>query len=267
MIAKIKRFFLLSFSEKMKIIHSHFTDRLIFAIPVVFFNRYSLTFLPCSFIDGRYPQYYKLYNKFRKFNKTNGGDLSRIISMILNIENIFDEKNIEGDFAELGVWRGNSAQVLAYYAKKYNRKCYLFDTYDGFNANDLKGFDSRFDRDKALFSDTSINLVREVIGEEYLSNCEILPGYFPASVPPNLKNKSFSVVSLDADLYEPMRAGLEYFFPLMSNGALFLLHDYSSGYWKGCKRAIDEFCVKENQFLVLIPDKSGSAFIRVQKHK
>lgn len=33
----------------------------------------------------------------------------------------------------------------------------------------------------------------------------------------------------------------------------------------GCKRAIDEFCDKENQLLVLMPDKSGSKFIRVQK--
>ena len=107
--------------------------------------------------------------------------------------------------------------------------------------------------------------MKEVIGEDYLSNCEFVPGYFPASAPATLENKSFSVVSLDADLYAPMKAGLEYFFPLMGNGSLFLLHDYSSGCWDGCKRAIDEFCDKENQFLVLMPDKSGSAFIRVQK--
>ena len=183
--------------------------------------------------------------------------------MMLNIENICGVKNVKGDFAELGVWRGNTAQVLAYYAKKYERKCYLFDTFEGFNSNDLIGFDSKFRTN--LFSDTSLSLVKEVIGEDYLFNCELVPGYFPTSAKQISKNKMFSVVSLDADLYKPMKAGLEYFFPLMSNGGLFLLHDYSSGYWDGCKRAIDEFCDKENQLLVLMPDKSGSAFIRIRK--
>jgi len=42
-------------------------------------------------------------------------------------------------------------------------------------------------------------------GGDYLLNCEFVPGYFPASAPPNLKNKSFSVVSLDADLYKPIK--------------------------------------------------------------
>ena len=264
MFTKIRKFISFPFSKKMEVFHTLLTDRLVFSISAILFNRYSLTYLPDSFIAGRYPHHYSLYNKFRKFNKrNNGGDLNRLISMMLNIENIFNEKNVEGDFAELGVWRGNTAQVLAYYAKKYERKCYLFDTFEGFHANDLKGSDSQYKTE--VFSDTSINLVKEVIGEDYLLNCEFVPGYFPASAPPNLENKSFSVVSLDADLYVPMKAGLEYFFPLMGNGGLFLLHDYSSGCWDGCKRAIDEFCDKENQFLVLMPDKSGSAFIRVQK--
>ncbi len=104
-----------------------------------------------------------------------------------------------------------------------------------------------------------------MIGEEYLSFCEFIVGYFPESIPNDFDNKKFSVVSLDADLYEPTKAGLEYFYKFMDDGALFLLHDYSSGYWDGCKRAVDEFCEKENQHLILMPDKSGSAFIRVRK--
>jgi hypothetical protein len=69
-------------------------------------------------------------------------------------------------------------------------------------------------------------------------------------------------VSLDCDLYEPMKAGLEFFYPRMTRGGIFLLHDYSSFSWNGAKKAIDEFCGQSGEFIVLMPDKSGSAFLR-----
>ena len=73
------------------------------------------------------------------------------------------------------------------------------------------------------------------------------------------------MVSLDCDLYAPTKAGLEFFYPLMEKHGIFLLHDYSSLHWEGSKRAIDEFCELNNEKLILIPDKSGSAFFRKNK--
>jgi hypothetical protein len=212
----------------------------------------------------KYPYFSELYKKFRKNNKiNNGGDFHRLNSFILNIEYLISEKNIPGDFVELGVWRGNTAQILAYFAKKYDRHCYLFDTFKGFHKNDLIGIDSKFTTTQ--FSNTSVNIVQECIGGEYLNYCTFIIGHFPNSVPANFYNKKLSIVSIDADLYEPTKAGLEYFYPLMSEGAIFFLHDYSSTIWQGCKKAIDEFCDKEKQYIILMPDKSGSAFIRIRK--
>ncbi len=51
----------------------------------------------------------------------------------------------------------------------------------------------------------------------------------------------------------------------MSKGGLLLLHDYSSLYWNGSKKAIDEFCKVNREYVILMPDKSGSAFIRKSK--
>ena len=49
----------------------------------------------------------------------------------------------------------------------------------------------------------------------------------------------------------------------MSKGGIFLIHDYSSGFWEGATQAVNEFCKKTGQRLVRMPDKSGSAFIRI----
>ena len=112
---------------------------------------------------------------------------------------------------------------------------------------------------------TTLESVKSVIGIEALDICEFIKGYFPESIPGYLDKEKFAVVSLDCDLYKPIKAGLTWFYPRMQNGAIFLLHDYSSRYWEGAKKAIDEFCSETKQQVILLPDKSGSAFIRIHR--
>lgn len=230
-----------------------------------FFNRLWLAYMPDSVCRKKsHAEVFKLYEKFRKHNRgNNGGDIGRLLSWILNIKHTIDHNKIEGDFAELGVYKGNSAAILAHYATEYARRCYLFDTFQGFSETDLQGIDqsSRIE----MFSNTSLDLVQDVIGHPEINACEIIPGHFPDSIPDQLSHTKFAVVSLDCDLYKPTVEALQWFFPRMDHGALIMLHDYSSGLWPGTTKAIDEFCKTHNQHLVLLPDKSGSAFIRVHK--
>ena len=65
---------------------------------------------------------------------------------------------VQGDFAELGVWRGNAAAILAKFAVTANRQLFLFDTYEGFAKTDLTGIDSEKDSD---FNNTFIGLVKK----------------------------------------------------------------------------------------------------------
>lgn len=205
-----------------------------------------------------HPEFYLLYKRFIRYNRfNNSGDIARLWSFILNIKQIIQE-DIQGDFAELGVWRGNTAAILAYYAKKNCRKLYLFDTFEGFDEKDLKGIDSE---KQIAFHNTSLGLARETIGEN-ADACVFVKGYFPSSITQIHQDNKYSIVSLDCDLYEPMKAGLDFFYPLLSEGGLLLIHDYSSLCWDGSKKAVDEFCKKFNEHVVLMPDKSGSAFIR-----
>jgi hypothetical protein len=205
-----------------------------------------------------HPELKSLFKKYISYNKlNNAGDVVRLWSLILNIKQVMAER-IEGDFAELGVWRGNTASVLAYYASQHNREVYLFDTYQGFDKKDLEGIDAN---QEMKFHDTSLALVKKVIGDESAC-CHFIQGYFPDSLKNKKISRKFSVVSLDCDLHEPMKEGLRYFYPLMNKGGLFLLHDYSSMSWPGAKQAIDAFCKKHDERIILMPDKSGSAFIR-----
>jgi hypothetical protein len=208
------------------------------------------------YIFGAHPEFDELFARFTARNKgNNSGDSPRLWSLILNIKQVLRD-GIPGDFAEVGVWKGNTAAVLARLAQ--DRQVYLFDTFSGFNVRDIQGIDANKD---VVFDDTSIELVRDVVGREQ-QNCHYVPGWFPDSASEEHRQRQYAVVSLDCDLYHPMKAGLEFFYPRMPRGGIMFLHDYSSLYWDGAKLAVDEFCAETGEFIVLMPDKSGSAFLR-----
>lgn len=230
-----------------------------FALGCSYLRNIYIAYMPDSYATfGNTTVFDNLFKSFIKKNKLkNSGDIPRLWSFILNVQKIMDE-NIEGDFAELGVWRGNTASILAKFALDNNRKVYLFDTFDGFDQSDLKGIDTN---KKVLFQNTSIRLVSAIIGNAS-EVCEFVVGKFPSSIKNKHKQIKYSIVSLDCDLYAPMKAGLQFFYPLMPKGSLFLLHDYSSLWWEGTKKAVDEFCQETGEHVILLPDKSGSALLR-----
>ncbi len=215
---------------------------------------------PDSYAEFReHAEFRSLFARFSLANRlNNAGDSARLWSFILNIKQVLRD-DVEGDFAELGVFRGNTAAVLAHFALAAGRTVHLFDTFEGFDDQDLKGLD--VGARKQEFEGTSVATVRKIIGPAW-SACRLAVGYFPQSIEPVHASRRYAVVSLDCDLYEPMKSGLEFFYPRMPKGGLFMLHDYSSLHWQGARRAIDEFCAATGEFPILMPDKSGSAFIR-----
>ena len=79
---------------------------------------------------------------------------------------------------------------------------------------------------------------------KYPENCCICKGFFPESA--KGVEDTFLFVNLDADLYAPTLAGLEFFYPRMVKGGIILVHDYFSKAFFGAKDAVREFCKKEN---------------------
>jgi len=219
-------------------------------------------YMPDSFYAfNAHPEFKPLIKKFISNNKhNNGGDTTRLLAFILNCKQVLAE-GIEGDFAELGVWRGNTASVLAYFGANANRLVYLFDTFEGFKKEDLTGIDAE---KTVAFNNTSIQMVKDNIGEND-RNCIYVKGFFPGSLTKEHEDRKYAIVSLDCDLYAPTKAGLTFFYVRMPKGGMLFLHDYSSLHWEGSKQAIDEFCKEQNEFVILMPDKSGSAFIRKSK--
>jgi hypothetical protein len=187
--------------------------------------------------------------------RNNCGDMARFYALYQNVTHVLDE-NVPGDIVELGVYKGNSAAILSALGRERGRRTYLFDTFAGFDARDLHGPDAG----RAVqFGDTALETVQELVGTRMVT---YVKGHFPESTAQIALPAEIAVAHIDCDLYEPMKAGLEHFYPRVAGGGVLILHDYSSGQWPGATRAIDEFFAYLPERPVLLPDKSGTAIVR-----
>lgn len=166
--------------------------------------------------------------------------------------------NIEGSIAEAGVYKGGTAAIMNRLFP--DRKLYLFDTFGGFDERDLKKEDeaNRYN-EKLDFSDTTVEIVMEKM--MYPGNCIVKKGWFPESA--SGINDTFAFVRLDMDLYEPIYAGLEFFYPRMEKGGYIAVHDCRSMRFAGAREAVLDFCKENHLNYMCMPDELGTAIISV----
>ncbi|OAA92841.1 TylF/MycF/NovP-related O-methyltransferase [Clostridium coskatii] len=168
-----------------------------------------------------------------------------------------EQRNIQGDVAELGVYKGKfAAEINALFPK---RNIYLFDTFEGFDERDIEiEKKNEFSRSEiGKFNDTSIDMVSSRL--PYKEQAIFKNGYFPDTA--HGIDVNFAVVSLDADLYQPIYEGLKFFYPRMSVGGYMIIHDYNNTQFSGVREAVQQFCREENVFVVPICDLHGTAVI------
>ena len=178
---------------------------------------------------------------------------TRVATLELTSREIY-HSHIEGATAELGVYRGDFAVRINHFFP--DRKLYLFDTFEGFGTRHVKA-----DADKVRvfgdFSQTSEELVLSRM--EHRENCIIRKGWFPDTAK-GIDDK-FCFVSLDADLYQPLTSGLEFFYPRLVHGGVIMIHDFNNDNYSGARGAVKDFCDKNNIGYVCLSDLCGSAVI------
>ena len=148
-------------------------------------------------------------------------------------ENAVICKRYLGAFAELGVYKGGAALLMHMAAP--NVALHLFDTFSGMPEDDCIDSGHR----AGDFHDTSAEAVRELFNGS--NNVLLHKGVFPESTE-RLCAMRYSLVHMDADIYQSTMAGIQYFWPRLVPGGRIVFDDYE---WKNCpgvKRAITEFC-------------------------
>lgn len=168
------------------------------------------------------------------------------------------ERNVPGDVAEVGVYRGDFAAMIN--GAFRSRTLHLFDTFTGFPVQDVQ-IEQENGLSRAKTGDFSETDQEMVMGKMiYPERLVLHKGYFPETFSP-CENTAFAFVSLDVDLYAPTKAALTLFWPRMSPGGCIMVHDYNSTQFSGAGKAVREFCEQEKVYPVPICDLHGSVVL------
>ena len=178
-----------------------------------------------------------------------------------NINNIFEliekTRNVAGDLAECGVWRGQSLVPMGVYLQQRGipKWIYGFDSFGGFPGSvvqdkKLGGANSEW-KEPGCMSDTSIDVVRSKLAQFGVWNVELIKGFFENTLV-SYSSHLFSFVHLDCDTYSSYKQCLDFFYPRMSSGGIILLDEYNDPPWPGCNRAVDDFLENKPERLELI---------------
>jgi O-methyltransferase len=143
-------------------------------------------------------------------------------------------RKLPGDMAEVGVYRGASAQLIREASPE--KPLHLFDTFEGLpspSPSDVEFMTGRFEAGAYACTLDSVR--------RYLDDAEhvfLYKGYFPDTAAP-VAGRRFALVHLDADLYDGSLAALRFFYERMNPGGVIVGHDYATS--TGVRRAFDEF--------------------------
>lgn len=183
------------------------------------------------------------------------GDYVRLTALELMAREIYANR-VPGAAAELGVYRGAFAAELN--RLFYDRRLYLFDTFEGFAPSDLAAGElAGYAEARHDWSGVSPEEVLALMPRP--QNVIIEKGIFPQTAA-GLEDE-FCLVSLDADLYQPTLEGLRYFWPRLSKGGFLLVHDYNNTDYPGAAGAVREFRAEVGCAVIPLPDICGSAVI------
>lgn len=144
-------------------------------------------------------------------------------------------EHLPGEIAEVGVYRGGTACLLASVYSMGDKVVHLFDTFGGIPpvADDI---DVHREGD---FSDTSLDVVAEYLGE--FGNVAFHPGIFPDSVSPEISAAGYCFVHVDADMYRSVVECCSFFYPRLVKGGMMLFDDYGFPSCPGVKKGVDEY--------------------------
>ncbi|MCX6600059.1 MAG: class I SAM-dependent methyltransferase [bacterium] len=159
---------------------------------------------------------------------------------------------LPGDVAEVGVYKGGTARLLAETLRGSGKSLLLFDTFSGMPQTSA-GKDVHQAGD---FGDTSLEQVTRFLGG--CERVEFFPGLFPQTAQ-GLCERTFCMVHADVDIYSSTRACCEFFYPRLVGGGILVFDDYGYLSCPGVKSAADEFFAGKPETPVFLP--TGQAFV------
>lgn len=143
---------------------------------------------------------------------------------------------------EIGVWRGGTGALIASALKNKKIDVFLIDTFEGV----VKASEKDTLYKGGEHSDTSMEIVNNLLNNLNLENAKVIKGIFPEDIQTVnfLNGKSISFCHIDVDSYQSAKEIFNFIWDKMSINGVVIFDDY--GFW-GCE-GITKLCneIKNN---------------------
>jgi hypothetical protein len=192
----------------------------------------------------------------------------RVINNIHSINEVI-HKNIPGDIVEIGVWKGGSvmSMLMALNNNGERRHVHLYDTFEGMTppteydilTNHNVHYDVVIETEPRHKCKVELESVKQNV-----SSVRYPPYYIHYHVGDIMKTTEYplaiALLRLDTDFYDSTKFELEHFYPLVSSGGIIIIDDY--GFWKGSRKATDEFLIDKPNIVLNKIDNTGVWFYK-----
>jgi O-methyltransferase len=155
------------------------------------------------------------------------------------------ENGIPGDLIETGVWRGGTTIFMRALLKAHrvaDRTVFVADSFRGLPPPDPDRWPA--DEGSRFHEIDFLRVPLERVEQNFHrfgmldDQVRFVEGWFQDTLP-TLKDRTWSVIRLDGDMYESTMVGLESLYPGLSPGGYLIVDDY--GAVEKCKRAVDDY--------------------------
>lgn len=165
--------------------------------------------------------------------------------------------HLDGDFAECGVYKGGTAFLIACVRENDaigDKKLHLFDTFTGMPAGADADASGHRESD---FGDASLSALGDYLHR--FPFVALHPGVIPETFGA-VRDREFSFVHIDVDLYQTAKECCNFFYDRMVQGGVMIFDDYGFPRYRFAeKRAVDEFFHDKPESPISLP--TGQAIV------
>jgi O-methyltransferase len=179
-----------------------------------------------------------------------------------------------GLYAECGVYRGSTLLGMAHRLRARGVPGWHvigFDSFEGFpepaRQDALPDGSYHARALKGVFADTSYaELRRKVRALRFEQDITLVKGYFETTLPA-WRDKEFTVVHLDCDLYQSYVTCLEFFYPRVKTGGYIVFDEYalSATVYPGAQKAIDGFLANKLEKIESFSESASPRYFIVKQ--
>lgn len=152
---------------------------------------------------------------------------------------------VNGDFVELGCYKGDTSLLLAEVLRNSGKKLWIYDSFEGLPEKNTED-ESELGKD---FQKGVLGVTKREVKERFLRAGLLVPvikkAWFSDLIVDDLPGK-ISFAFLDGDLYESIKDSLRLVENRMVPGGVIVVHDHNNPALPGVARAVDEWMQGQN---------------------